>query len=270
MQERKRQKRDMITKIGIQATPDDVVNVLSPSFPSFSFSPVTGLKGSIGDFRKVLADSDDFSAALSLQKGTPNQSKSAPDQHFDFRDEKGDKSMAETPGASNAMPTTQETVLVTSGIPDLSEHISSQLSAGVSDSEKKGGELPRSSLDLSEKENDKSTRNLEAPNELPRAPGLPKKRRPSPAKLETEFDNVANESQILNTNKARTPERRRLTPDMEAARSPTRHGKEAATRSWPRLRGDLFGKEETIEVCRLPRILRVKMGSGRLLRKFEM
>lgn len=270
-QERKRQKRDMLPSIRMHATPEEVANVLSPSFPSLSFSPVTGLKGSIGDFRRVLADGDDFSAVLSMQKGKSGQNKDAPEQLFDFGNHKLDGRSAETPGsASNAATATQETVLMVRDIPDTPQYLSSQLSAGGSEGAKADGKLSQPPLDVDDKENNKNNHNSGAPCELPRAPGLPKKRRPSPVKLEKEFDNVANESQFANNAKSRTPERRRLTSDMEAVTSPASDGKDASATTWSRVRGDLFGKEEKIEICRLPRILRVKMGSGRLLRKFEM
>lgn len=65
-----------------------------------------------------------------------------------------------------------------------------------------------------------------------------------------------------------TPEQVAKLSDIDFAMSPTTGNRDCGT--WGSMRHTLFERQDKIEVCRLPRILRVKMGSGRPLRKFDI
>lgn len=269
--DRKRQKLETPTTATARPGTDEIANVLSPSFPSFSFSPATGMKENIDEFTRIIAEGgEEFLTPFSMRKDPQNQPKTGPDQNLEFRENRKGGRVLETPTNDNALSGADGCVLTTIQLPNLSQPVSSQVSAGPSDGKNAFDTPSHNPTAEAGKENNMNVQNDEQISNMSRLQAVNKKRRPSPVKLETEFDEVANETQYGSSEKKKTPERRRLAPDIEAASSPTTDGKDAASRTWGTLRGSLFGKEEKIEVCRLPRILRVKMGSGRLLGKFEM
>lgn len=268
--DRKRHKLETPATASARPSTDEIANVLSPSFPPFSFSPATGLKENIDEFTRVIAGGEEFVTPFSLRKEPENQPKTGPDQNLEFREDRKGGHVLETLTNDNALSGTGATLLTTIQLPTLSQPVSSQVSVGPPDSKNAFDTPNPNPTTEADKENNMNAQNSEHVSNLGGLQAVSKKRRPSPVKLEREFDEVANEAQYGSSEKQRTPERRQLAPDIEAASSPTTDEKDAASGTWGTLRGSLFGKEEKIEVCRLPRILRVKMGSGRLLRKFEM
>lgn len=70
--------------------------------------------------------------------------------------------------------------------------------------------------------------------------------------------------------KSNTPDTTPRLPDMDFGSSPATAQKETTVAAWGSYREMLFGREDRVEIPRLPRILRVKMGSGRQLRKTDV
>lgn len=236
--ERKRLKKDPRDKAIVSPSVEGIADVLSPSFPSFSFSPRDNLTNNIEEFRKVLAGGDDFMTPISQRKDRWKKVRMETEEP----DEVVVSSFGERSGGEG-------TVLTSITLPEAAPQDGPIQSKGAQSSICAGAKFE----DNDAKESGRQ--DVEMKESLPQRGG----------DTNEDLCNVQ-----LNNVPTRTPERRKILGDLEAASSPTTDDKETAPRVWSNLRGTLFGREEKIEICRLPRILRVKMGSGRLLRKFDL
>lgn len=238
--ERKRLKKDPRDKATTDPSIDDAADVLSPSFPSLSFSPRVDLTSNIEEFRTVLAGGEDLVTPLSLRR---NRKKKARSEIVEQTDEAMVSSCGERSGGEG-------TVLTSITLPEAAPQNDSMRpkSAQLSSFMASGAETYAAEESIDQ-------RDVEMKEVLPE--------HTSDAKDKLDNGQVNNLA-------TRTPERRKILGDLEAASSPTTDDKDGMPRLWSSQRGPLLGREEKIEICRLPRILRVKMGSGRLLRKFDL
>lgn len=238
--ERKRLKRDPRDKTFASPSIDGIADVLSPSFPSFSFSPREDITNNIEEFRKVLAGGDEFVTPIALCK----------DRRKKVRMETGEETGEAMVSSCEERSGGERTVLTSITLPEAAPQNGPVRS--------KGAQLSVCAGTIFE---DKIARESGDKQDVEMKEPLPQCRRDAIEDLDsTQLDNVSTQ----------TPERRKILGDLEAASSPTTDDKDTVPRVWSNLRGTLLGREEKIEICRLPRILRVKMGSGRLLRRFDL
>lgn len=235
--ERKRQKKQTPEKPLVNRSLDDVDNVLSPSFPLFNFSPHGSFANDIEDFRNVISGGDEITP-LPLRGDHDNL---------------GEGTLAKDMTVPMVTPTGER--LSEDGI--IFTNLTMPAAASQSNSTPHDGSMPSTSLadNITSKKLDFSEVKEEGNVVSP------------PENKSNAKDGIVGAEGEDNT--LRTPKRKLIT-DLESASSPATDGKDTAPRAWSHLRGTLLRKEEQTEVCRLPRILRVKIGSGRSLRKFEM
>lgn len=112
---------------------------------------------------------------------------------------------------------------------------------------------------------------LDDPKQEPSLISQDAKRKPQSKRIRMHADLIDVNQKMEPTesigNDDRTPENQGRKPDIKFTTSPTTGEKDDIARSSGL---PLFGRQDKIEVCRLPRILRVKMGSGKPLRKFDL
>lgn len=260
----------------------DVQDVFSPSFPAFNMTNGVALRDTMDEFRKVIGpqDEDEFITPFSLRSASPTPQRPSQSRRqvlkFQAAGQGGAVALVETP--KSHLASGSQGSFVDDGAAPVNtirhrlrreDNGSGLMPLNMTNEEVLSIKRRLTEYDMRHSSRirrqalkDTTNKNTEPSEVVTRLP----------VKRERELGAPVSDSKNLVTPDASlTPKTKKIkVQDIEAASSPTTDGKDStAQRPWSTLHGSLFSKDEKIEVSRLPRILRLKMASGNLLRKFE-